>query len=217
MMAGWYARLTKRDMDEFRTLAERIANQLPAGGDVLEVAFGPGYWAIELAKLGDFRIAGLDLSADFVRIATRHARQAGVAVDFYEGNAACMPFESDAFDFILCRAAFKNFADPLAAMNEMQRVLRPGGRALIIDLRSDASLADIRSHVNAMKLGVFNSAITKFIFKHTLLKRAYSQEEFERLARKSRFATCEIRRDAIGVEVWLTKQAGRAPGPSDPR
>ena len=60
--ARWYSRLTLRDLDEFRKLAERIANQLPEGSDVLEVAPGPGYWAIELARLGNYRIKGLDLS-----------------------------------------------------------------------------------------------------------------------------------------------------------
>ena len=113
--ARWYSRLTLRDLDEFRKLAERTASQLPEGSDVLEVAPGPGYWAIELARLGSYRIKGLDLSADFVRIAGDNARRAGVAIDFYEGNAARMPFESDTFDFLLCRAAFKNFRAPRGA------------------------------------------------------------------------------------------------------
>ncbi len=50
-----------------------------------------------------------------------------------------MPFESETFDFLLCRAAFKNFTEPLQALREMCRVLKPGGRALIIDLRRDTS------------------------------------------------------------------------------
>jgi ubiquinone/menaquinone biosynthesis C-methylase UbiE len=206
-MAGWYARLTKRDMNEFRRLAETIAAQLAVGSDVLEVAPGPGYWAIELARLGDFRIVGLDLSADFVRMAQDNARAAGVRIDFRHGNAASMPLESDSFDFILCRAAFKNFAQPLSALDEMYRVLRAAGRSLIIDLRNDASLAEIKAYINGMKLGIVNSTITKFIFKHFLLKRAYNKEDFDRMAQASRFGACQIREEAIGLEVWLTKPA----------
>ena len=50
------------------------------------------------------------------------------------------------FDLIICRAAFKNFSEPLQALHEMHRVLKPGGKALIMDLRRDASLEDIKTH-----------------------------------------------------------------------
>ena len=59
-----------------------------------------------------------------------------------------------------------------------------------------------------MKGGVVNSALTKFIFKHSLLKRAYRQEDFNRMARESRFGSCQIRAEAISLEIWLAKPAG---------
>ena len=58
-VARWYARNTARSMVEFRADARRVAAQLPGGGRVLEVAPGPGYLAVELAKLGDYRVVGL--------------------------------------------------------------------------------------------------------------------------------------------------------------
>ncbi len=205
--AGWYARLTKRDMHEFCQLADRIAAELLPGSAVLEVAPGPGYWAIELAKRGNYRVVGVDLSADFVRIASDNARTADVSVEFLQGNVADLPLPSESFDFLLCRAAFKNFADPLVALNEMHRVLRPEGRALIIDLRNDAAMADVNAHVQTMNLGVVNATLTRFIFKHVLLKRAYSRADFERLAAESQFGGCQISTDAIGLEVSLVKSA----------
>ena len=54
-------------------------------------------------------------------------------------STVALPFPSETFDFAVCRAAFKNFSDPVGALAEMHRVLRPGGTALIIDLRNDAS------------------------------------------------------------------------------
>lgn len=54
--------------------------------------------------------------------------------DFRQGDAARMPFEDETFDFIICRAAFKNFAQPITALDEMNRVLKTGGKALILDL-----------------------------------------------------------------------------------
>src|SRR5580692_10791002 len=90
--AKWYASLTRKSMDDFKALAHRVAGQLPARARVLEVAPGPGYFAIELGKLGGYRIKGLDISSTFVDIAQQNASEAGVAVDFRQGNASAMPF-----------------------------------------------------------------------------------------------------------------------------
>ena len=203
-LARWYARTTGKNLGEFRKLAEVLAGQVGTGS-VLEVAPGPGYLAIELAKLGPSRVVGLDISKSFVEIATENAKKAGVAVTFRQGDVASMPFEADSFDFLVCRAAFKNFSEPVQALNEMQRVLRPGGKALIFDLRSDASLDAINAEVKRMGLGWFNAWLTRFIFKHSLIKRAYSQDQFRDMASESAFKTCEIRADGIGLEVSLTK------------
>ena len=129
MIATWYANNTAKNIAEFRNLAKRIAGGLRPGGCVLEVAPGPGYLSTELAQLGAYRIAGIDVSRTFVRIARDHAARAGVEIDFQEGDAAALPF-TDMFDFIVCRAAFKNFSNPVGALREMHRVLRSGGKAM---------------------------------------------------------------------------------------
>ena len=152
MVAKWYTTNTGQSLDEFAKLARRIANQLPRGSTVLEVAPGPGYFCIELAKLGAYSITGLDISHTFVEIASKKAAEAGVRVDFRQGNASSMPFANDTFDFLLCRAAFKNFGQPVRALQEMCRVLKPGGRGLIIDLRKDASMESINHEVDGMGL-----------------------------------------------------------------
>jgi ubiquinone/menaquinone biosynthesis C-methylase UbiE len=85
--ARWYASLTRNSLDRFRTLARRVAAEIPEGARVLEVAPGPGYFAIELAKLGRYAIVGLDISRTLVVIASQNAAQAGVAVDFRVGDA----------------------------------------------------------------------------------------------------------------------------------
>ena len=79
-LATWYAQIT-RDRRDHRKTAQAIAAQLPAGSAVLEVAPGPGYMAVELARLGGYRITGLDISHSFVRIATDNARRAGVSIE----------------------------------------------------------------------------------------------------------------------------------------
>jgi ubiquinone/menaquinone biosynthesis C-methylase UbiE len=206
-IARWYAGLNKKSLEDFRALARRTAGQIPAEASVLEVAPGPGYFAIELAKLGDYRIAGLDISETFVKIARVNAENAGVRVEFRRGNASAMPFADDSFDFLLCRAAFKNFSEPERALEEMHRVLKPGGQALIIDLRRDTSLESINEAINNMKLGAVNGVITKFTFRCMLLKRAYTKSEFEKMIARTNFRDVQIREDLIGLEILLSKES----------
>ncbi len=124
-VARWYAGLTKKSLADFKALAKRVAGEVAPGGSVLEVAPGPGYFAIELAKIGDYRVTGLDISETFVQIARANAKQARVPAQFERGDASSMPFKDRQFDYLVCRAAFKNFSRPVAALNEMYRVLNP--------------------------------------------------------------------------------------------
>ena len=203
VIASWYARQTARDIDEFRQAARRIAAHLNSGSRVLEIAPGPGYLAIELARLTGGSVTGVDISRSFVRIADENARKAGVRVTFEHGDAADLPFPNDQFDFIVCRAAFKNFSRPLVALNEMHRLLKRGGSALIIDLRKDFSPHAVHEYVRGR--GLLNAFIIRLIFSTVLKKRAYTKETLTRLVAQSRFGQGEIRLDPIGFELWLHK------------
>jgi ubiquinone/menaquinone biosynthesis C-methylase UbiE len=206
VIASWYAKNTKGDIRDVLVCAKSVAARLPAGGAVLEAAPGPGYLAIEIAKLGDFRISGLDISKSFVRIAAENARAAGVAIDFRQGNASEMPYADNSFDFVVCRAAFKNFADPVGALNEIHRVLKPGGQASIFDLRKDASREEIYAEVDEMKMSRWNSFFTKLTFRFMLLKTAYTSDAVQRMAAASRFGAGEIVQSGIGFDLRLTKR-----------
>jgi ubiquinone/menaquinone biosynthesis C-methylase UbiE len=204
-VARWYEKTTRKDMEEFHRLAERIAAGLPEGGDVLEVAPGPGFLSIEMAKTGRLRVTGLDISKTFVEIAQRNADEVGVRVDFQNGNASQMPFADESFDFLVCRAAFKNFSDPVGALREMRRVLRPGRKGVVIDLRRDVSMAQINRYVDGLGLPWASRLFTKLTFRFMLIKRAYTQQEFETMLRQVPFASTRIDANAIGMEVWFER------------
>jgi ubiquinone/menaquinone biosynthesis C-methylase UbiE len=165
-IARWYATSTGKDSKRPHEQARRVIDLLPDGGEILEVAPGPGYLAISLAKTGDYTVTGLDISETFVDIARKNAAEAGVRVDFLHGNASAMPFGGDRFDFVVCCAAFKNFSQPVRALSEMRRVLRPGGRALIVDLRRDVSKQAVDEEVAGMGLGAIGGAFTKFVLRY---------------------------------------------------
>lgn len=205
MVAKWYTTNTGKSLDEFTQLARRVASRLPRGSTVLEVAPGPGYFCIELAKLGTYSITGLDISHTFVEIAGKKAFDAGVRVDFRQGSASSMPLASDAFDFLLCRAAFKNFGQPVLALQEMCRVLKPGGRGLIIDLRKDASMESINHHVEGMGLGPVNKVLTKLAFRTMLRKSAYTRPQFQQMLAQANFRSVDIQEADIGFEISMTK------------
>jgi ubiquinone/menaquinone biosynthesis C-methylase UbiE len=205
IIATWYARNTANDVRGTLKSASASADRLKPGARVLEVAPGPGYLAIEIAKMGDYRVSGLDISHSFVRIAAGNARKAGVSVDFRHGDAAHMPFPDESFDFVVCRAAFKNFSDPVGALNEIHRVLVYGGQASIIDLRKDASPAAIDDEIAGMHLSALNAKLTRWTFRGFLLKNAYTREAIDAMVSQSRFAKGEISPDGIGFELRLAK------------
>ena len=204
--ARWYARQrgTPAQIAVFRAQAAQITAGLPSGADILEVAPGPGYMAIEMSRLGSFKVTGLDISHTMIDIAREHAAATGASIDFQLGDVTSMPFADGSFDLIVCQAAFKNFRQPLTALNEMRRALRPGGVAVIQDMRHEATNADIASEVSGQELSAFNSLITRTVLRR-LRNRAFSTEQFERLVAASDFRTCAISSAGIGVEVRLTK------------
>lgn len=202
-IASWYAQQTAKDMGRFKETAQRIAPHVGPRSCVLEIAPGPGYLAIELAKLTGCRMVGVDISRTFIRIANENALKAGVDIAFDEGDAADLPLPANGFDFVVCTAAFKNFSRPLAAIDEMHRVLKPGGTALIIDLRKDFSPQAISDYVKGK--GLINGAIIKWTFNSMLKKRAYTVDGIKQLAAQSQFGQGDLRLDTIGFELWLRK------------
>lgn len=204
-VARWYTRTRIKDIEDFRREAESVANRLSPEASILEIAPGPGFFSIELAKRGSYRITGLDVSETFVQIARERAIKEKVDVLFRHGNASAMPFGDAAFDFVYCSAAFKNFTNPIGALNEIHRVLRPGGNAIIVDLAKDASMEAVATYVNQSGRGLLDAWLTRMTFRHVLLKRAYTSDELGRMVGESRFGTCRIRTSGISLELALSK------------
>jgi len=76
-IARWYARqrATESQIEGVRKDAARLTQGLPGSARVLEIAPGPGYLAVEIARLGRFHVTGLDISRTFVTVAREKARE----------------------------------------------------------------------------------------------------------------------------------------------
>jgi ubiquinone/menaquinone biosynthesis C-methylase UbiE len=102
-----------------------------ARGEVLEVAVGNG---LNLPLYGpDLEVTGVDLSPAMLAIARRRAATAGRDVDLREGDAHRLPFADAAFDTVVCTYGLCTIPDDRRAVGEMHRVLRSGGRLVLVD------------------------------------------------------------------------------------
>lgn len=201
-----YAKLrgTEPQLAAYRRQAVELTGHLADGAAILEVAPGPGYLSVELARLDRFAVTGLDVSHTFVALARELALDAGVSVDFHQGDVTAMPFPDGEFDLVVCQAAFKNFARPVTALNEIHRVLRTGGRAIVQDMSAEATSEAIAAEVAGMQTGRL-AALTTRVILTGLRRRAYTPGQFDALARESTFADASITTAGIGLEVTLIK------------
>lgn len=120
---GWFERL------QFGGGREWVCAQ--AAGDVLEVAVGTG---LNLAHYPEqARVTGIDFSPAMLERARRRASDLRRDVALSEADARALPFPDASFDTVVCTLGLCGFPDERAAIGEMHRVLRPGGRLLLLD------------------------------------------------------------------------------------
>lgn len=202
--AHWYDRTTRRDMVQVNRLAVRIAAMVRAGAMVLEVGPGPGFLSIELARRG-LHVSAVENRGLWIEMTRRNAERAGVPVDICFGEPAELPVATGSVDFVVSRAAFKSFAEPVIAMREMRRVLRPGGTALVTDLRRDVTPDEVKRYVDTLDGRRLHQWFMMRVFERVLNKRAYVVEEIRAMADEAGWADAQVRRCLLGFEAWVRK------------
>lgn len=133
------ARGARTGMSDERRIARLLLGLCPGDG-VLDVACGPGNFTRDFARaVGPAGLAvGIDASPTMLDRAARDTRAANVA--YVRGDAVRLPFRDASFDAVCCFAALHLFADPLVALDQMARVLTPGGRiALFTSCRTSSA------------------------------------------------------------------------------
>jgi ubiquinone/menaquinone biosynthesis C-methylase UbiE len=120
-----------------------LAELRPSAGDrVLDVACGAGALVIEVGPRVE-RAVGVDLSDGMLEIARSRLRAAGedhplANVEFHQAPSDALPFADGTFTAVVCTTALHHFPDPQRSIDEMARVLEPGGRLVIGDMSRDA-------------------------------------------------------------------------------
>lgn len=113
-------------------LRRRVLKFLPSPGTrVLEIGCGSGKLHVELAAT--YTLAGLDLAQGMINLTQRRLDAQGLTSDLRQGDAAALPWLDSSFDAVFSTFAFSALADQERALDEMVRVLKPGGRLIIAD------------------------------------------------------------------------------------
>jgi ubiquinone/menaquinone biosynthesis C-methylase UbiE len=125
-----------------RKMADRFVKRLRAlgfeQGRILDAGAGPGDGALRLAAaFPDAKVVGLDLSDPFLTMARESAGRQGVAarISFVKGDVQSMPLEDDSFDAVVSLDTLHVVDDPVAMLNECERILKPDGILMVVDVR----------------------------------------------------------------------------------
>jgi len=135
---GWVA--TMPQMQLLRWFVAHRAVGMTRRGEAADLGCGPGQLVIELARRSPgLHVTGIDLSEEMLAQGQENARRAGVAerVSFRQGDAQQIPFPDASLDLVVSTLSLHHWSDPVAVLDEIARVLRPGGSFLIFDLRRD--------------------------------------------------------------------------------
>ncbi len=176
-------------------VAEMISSGIH-GGDILEIGPGPGYVGLELAKQVNPRtFTGCEISPAMIRIAEKNAKEYGIDARYVQGNGMNMPLPDAAFDCVISNGSMHEWEDPVEVFNEIYRVLRPGGRYCITDMRRDISffkryMIYLNTKPKEIRPGFLSS-----------LNASYTQEEIQELLDSSKLKDATVKKDFMGLSI----------------
>jgi SAM-dependent methyltransferase len=133
----------------FGPIAADVAAMAVPGATVLEVGCGPGHLSTRLAAQHGLEVTGIDLDPAMIERARANAARSIPAErpvpELLVADVAALPFPDASFHLVVSTFSMHHWADPVAGLAEIDRVLRPDGRALVWDLRQGFSLFHFRS------------------------------------------------------------------------
>jgi ubiquinone/menaquinone biosynthesis C-methylase UbiE len=188
----------------YDVVAQDILSYGPKGR-ILDIGTGPGWLLVKLHQHAPrLQITGLDTSAAMVAKARKNMALVGLAgkIEIKEGNASHLPFADNSFETIVSTGSIHHWKDPIDGLNEIYRVLKKGGRALIYDIMSDTPqpvLKDVAREYGRLK--------TMLFWLHAFEEPFYSRNAFEQLAQPSLFKQGRTR--FVGLLCCLILKKGK--------
>lgn len=134
---SWYQTKLGTFVDEVETKAAFDLFQPQAEEKILDVGCGTGNFSIKLAQKG-CEVTGIDISKPMLEKAAKKAKKLNLDIDFKKANIVNLEFEDNHFDSVFSMAAVEFIEDLEKAMQEMKRVVKPGGKILLGTIRKES-------------------------------------------------------------------------------
>lgn len=201
-----YDRMQRRLRDNGWIETRDLLRHGVTSGLALEIGPGPGYLGLEwLQHTRDTTLTGADISADMIALARRNARACGLAdrVEYVLCSGARLPFDDGAFDAVFTAGSLHEWTEPKATLDEIGRVLKPGGAVFIADFRRDMSIL-LKC---ALWLVARPAAIRPGLL--TSIHAAYAPDEAKTLLAGTRLSWCDVVATPAGLKI-----IGRNKGPA---
>ncbi len=193
-----YEKMMRRFRDKGWIETDSIIKSGINAGLALEIGPGPGYLGLEwLKKTEGTELRALEISREMKKLAEGNAREYGLQsrVKYVLGDAQDMPFDDATFDGVFTNGSLHEWAEPMNILNEIDRMLKPGGRYFISDLRRDMS-PPVMWFIRAMtKPREMRSGLA------TSINAAYTAKEVASMLEESELSGYEVRKTIIGLAV----------------
>jgi ubiquinone/menaquinone biosynthesis C-methylase UbiE len=168
-------------------------------GSILDIGTGPGWLLMKFHEQAPkLRVTGLDASPSMVAKARKNIANMGLAdvIEVVESEASSMTFANDSFDIVVSTGSIHHWKKPTACLNEIHRVLKPEGYALIYDLVSDTPASILKETAEE-----FGKLRLLLLWLHAFEEPFYSRRNFALLACPTAFR--EARTQFVGALYCL--------------
>ncbi|MBU2488028.1 MAG: class I SAM-dependent methyltransferase [Proteobacteria bacterium] len=181
-------------------LCARDVAAIQRTGRLLDVGTGPGWLLGHLAREAPgLELVGLDVSPAMVKQAGKNL---GGQARMELGNAEDLPFEDGFFDVVVSTGSMHHWKDPVKGLDEIHRVLAPGGRALVYDL-----VTHTPREILKQAAGRFGRMRVILLWLHSFEEPFYSPADMAELAEKSAFRQGEASFVGVMCRLVMEKEA----------
>jgi ubiquinone/menaquinone biosynthesis C-methylase UbiE len=183
-----------------RRIILRALGKMKPQGRLVDIGSGPGYLAAEISRAyPSLTVTGLDNNSEMMKLALRNFPPERHNVQFTAGDAHNLPFPDNSVDFAVISLSMHHWEDAGAVLREINRVLKPGGRMFILDIRRDTSwlffygvmLSQVMSPRDIRRV---NGAVGSYWASYTIpeLKEMLSQVPFSEARVERHFGWVQI-------------------------
>lgn len=182
----------------YKLVADHVAHHCRSGR-ILDIGTGPGWLLLELGRLlPELQQVGVDISPAMIATARQNLKREGrrMAIELTVAGAEALPFPANAFHAVVSTGSLHHWKDPITAFNEVHRVLKIGGCALVYDLvrRLPPAAAEAARRE-------FGPLRTRMLWLHSFEEPFYSPQDMMGLAAATSFREAETR--FVGVLCCL--------------